>query len=778
MKNLFKNLMLVAVAAMAFTACTETNDEVNAVTKKVVLEFVADLADDDTRVAFGEKDGDKYPTVWEAYDNVTVTVGDKTASYTLTEEDVLESGKKAIIRPEFELVGDETLSGDIVATVNEYVSFDNHQGNKPTISLKAEAVYPATTLAFEHQYAYGKMELVGLPAEFNVTEVKLNLVGGGNTLNHTINGYSVEDNIFWFTTEAMEAVESFSVYASNGAETYYKEVTVKTAFAFEVGHVSAFRVKELVEKPADFNVQLTKITSMSNNVIRFEGDNAEDNITITFNPGLETLAAGHYDAVDQDWFNGGEWAWTDATALEVKNEFQGSSVDVNAAGGGEWYYNHNGVDVTVDGDVYTIVAHLLNYTSNGNQTVDFTYVGKLEVVGSGSEPEPEAPVFTSAYTYADAGTNDKKIFFEGGSLAQLMINVYGDCLNGNIWAEGEYTTEFVNNSLIFGGSSSKYDGENIKTIKVTVSHVAEGYHILFENVMGYDGLLLESATFTGTIDGMNTPAGTTPDPEPDPETPVASAKASLVTDTTFAGFNPYDVTFSFENGDEVIVRFNTSGKQYLHLGDWQTDNYEEPHYISDAEYNGKVATIKACNVAYESDAYVVTLSVYEYTNYATLNYTFTGAIKGLIAPEACDCFEEPEEDELPEFVIPGEGGTYTYDFRYTKLVDGLDASNGIRVKQDNGWIWDIKFNPGLSEITAGDYTAVQSFTTDDALEVDTYNGSVQYGDGYQFFYPDSYDEVSINVQKEGDYYCITLIGANGYSAVGKTYRLVYIGKIK
>ena len=131
----------------------------------------------------------------------------------------------------------------------------------------------------------------------------------------------------------------------------------------------------------------------------------------------------------------------------------------------------------------------------------------------------------------------------------------------------------------------------------------------------------------------------------EPETTVASAKASLVTDTTFGGFNPYDVAFSFENGDQVLVRFNTIGTQYLHLGNWQTDNWQDPHYISQVKYNGEQATITACNVAYENDAYVVTFSVFEYTNYATLNYTFTGAIEGLNAPEACDCLKEPETPE-------------------------------------------------------------------------------------------------------------------------------------
>jgi hypothetical protein len=141
--------------------------------------------------------------------------------------------------------------------------------------------------------------------------------------------------------------------------------------------------------------------------------------------------------------------------------------------------------------------------------------------------------------------------------------------------------------------------------------------------------------------------------------------------------------------------------------------------------------------------------------------------------------EDSEESDVPEFVIPGEGVAYDLDYRYTTLVDGLGANNAVRVAQDNGYIWDLKFNPGLTEIVAGDYTAVQAFTTADALELDTYNGGIQFGEPYSFFYADVYDNVTINVQKEGDYYCITLISQSGYDCpVSGQYRLVYIGKIK
>ena len=179
----------------------------------------------------------------------------------------------------------------------------------------------------------------------------------------------------------------------------------------------------------------------------------------------------------------------------------------------------------------------------------------------------------------------------------------------------------------------------------------------------------------------------------EPETQVASAKASLVTDTTFGGFNPYDVTFSFEDGNEVIVRFNTLGTQYLHLGNWQADSWQEPHYISQVKYNGEYAAITACNVAYENDAYVVTLSVFEYTNYATLNYTFTGAIEGLNAPEACDCLGSGDVEE------PGTGDEPADDGDWTGAIELTNISVYKQTDTVLGWSANYCFQYTLSDAT-------------------------------------------------------------------------------
>mgnify|MGYP003309585149 CR=1 FL=1 len=73
MKNLFKSLMLVAVAAMAFTSCQNDIEEVNAVNKSVTLTFNAGFGEE-TRVDFAEAGNKAYKASWEAGDTVTFAV--------------------------------------------------------------------------------------------------------------------------------------------------------------------------------------------------------------------------------------------------------------------------------------------------------------------------------------------------------------------------------------------------------------------------------------------------------------------------------------------------------------------------------------------------------------------------------------------------------------------------------------------------------------------------------------------------------------------------------
>ena len=263
--------------------------------------------------------------------------------------------------------------------------------------------------------------------------------------------------------------------------------------------------------------------------------------------------------------------------------------------------------------------------------------------------------------------------------------------------------------------------------------------------------------------------------EPEAEVVELTSAVAVHADASFIGGTGYDVTFS--NGDVTIVfQVQTKDKTFLREGDWNADfNWAQEGYVNSCQWTGVgLPWPYAMTVAVVDGAYDIVLECLDYeNNYAPYAAHFAGQIEGFTLPVA------EEEVVLPEFVIPGEGVTYDMDYKYTDLVAGLDDNNSLRVCQANGWTWDIKFNTGLTEIVAGDYKAgSSSFSSADALEVDTYNGGFQ-NDAYNYIYPDEYDKVTtFNVQKEGDFYCITMIGSGGYGNSVGTFRCVYIGKIK
>ena len=280
-----------------------------------------------------------------------------------------------------------------------------------------------------------------------------------------------------------------------------------------------------------------------------------------------------------------------------------------------------------------------------------------------------------------------------------------------------------------------------------------------------------------------------------PEEPVGGDVVALSAAARYDSNNSYAtiVDFTLPNNDIASVAFRTGdggwdpdlcfskGFNYINAGQWTTygDKGSSNVWYGNAYLNGEFATIDGViAVSYVDDAYGFKFKINDY------NVTYTGAVEGLVAPQVTgDGLPNEDEEEvvLPEFVIPGEGGTYTYDFRYTKFYagEGMNAANALDVITEDGLRWQIRFNPGLTEIVAGDYTPGQGFTTADALEVDTYNGGVEYEYG-KYLYPDEFDKVTtFNVQKEGDFYCITMIGSGGYDCpAGANYRCVYIGKLK
>lgn len=238
--------------------------------------------------------------------------------------------------------------------------------------------------------------------------------------------------------------------------------------------------------------------------------------------------------------------------------------------------------------------------------------------------------------------------------------------------------------------------------------------------------------------------------------------------------NWHDITFA--NGtDTVVIRIATSGSTECLFGLYAQRDYGQLRcingYPTTSTWNGVSLWPVTMDVVDNGDGTLsVAIEATEYGGNGDSHVgTFTGVIEGLT-------FVHPEE--APEFTIPGDGVTYDLDVRLDTLVAPFSKGE-VKFGSDLGYACFIKFNPDLASIEAGNYAAVnQSFSSATALEFDAYNCCIWLSNG-STFYPDNFDNpASINVQKNGDWYCITMIGQGGYQCPyeGK-WRVVYTGKL-
>ena len=261
MKNLFKNLMLVAVAAMAFTACTETNEEVNAVAKKTVITGVAVIDTDDTRSGFTGKEGDVYKSAWDGGENIKVFSDNGDEALTTIDAD----GKFTV---EFDQAPNFiTVCSPAEAWTSQYsCSIATEQTPRansvdPAVhvlqSQQTQVVDGSASISMNPQNGcYGKMTIDVADAE--IEQVKLDLKGlkyhsSEDSLSYTLNATNTQD-IFWFTIEAPMTIQEFTVTAyCAGDKTLTKTVTIPEDrnLKFEWGRVSTFSVSNLTEEVAN-----------------------------------------------------------------------------------------------------------------------------------------------------------------------------------------------------------------------------------------------------------------------------------------------------------------------------------------------------------------------------------------------------------------------------------------------------------------------------------------------------------------------------------------------
>lgn len=400
MKNLFKNLMLVAVAAMAFTACTETNDEVNAVVNKTRYEFTANIAEE-TRSGFAEKEegATAYKSEW---------FGDETLKIFLNTNDGWSAETTALINAEgqfsFEVENaPESFFMTVVSPAESWSS--QYSYTVPTeqtplansVDPKAHLLQSSSTfiqtgsesISMSPQNAcYGKMT-VDAPG-FTISKVEVSFNGGKV---YTLNAKNVENNVFWFAVDSMIDVSTFTVTAYN-AEGNAVAKTVDVAAAgkelkFQWGRVSTFSVSGLAEVVAP---SAPMFTSAGYN------GNPGDKVVKLYSDTLGELWMNFYGSnpllSSDNWINPGQYGKDNGMY------FGGNYGQYKPAGFSEFLTaapNWFTLDVSIVDGKYKFVINA-DYTNmyDGVVLENATFIGEIPGLGM---PDMRTPLATPEVTY-------------------------------------------------------------------------------------------------------------------------------------------------------------------------------------------------------------------------------------------------------------------------------------------------------------------------------------------------------------------------------------------
>ena len=293
MKNLFKNLMLVAVAAMGFTACEQVIDDVNATNETFTVNIVGEFADD-TRSGFDGKNdaGTGYKSAWDGEETVRFAIIPDTfeegAKATYVDVENESEGNRATFAPTFDS-NEGTIhafspkgvfdSTDASACKGGFTSnaitlkYNNAYVVVPAVQTPlANSVDPAAhilagkadfaenvNMTFNHVVAYGKMTIKNFAGDIDKVEVTASesLAGisckyfynegnldNANVKTITLHPTYVVDNVFWFGCAPADLSDgTLTVKVYSGEDTYTKELAISGEnFKFQQGHVASFGV--------------------------------------------------------------------------------------------------------------------------------------------------------------------------------------------------------------------------------------------------------------------------------------------------------------------------------------------------------------------------------------------------------------------------------------------------------------------------------------------------------------------------------------------------------
>lgn len=266
--KIFKTFMCLAAAAMAFTGCSTDEFEEVAASKNQTISFSSVV----TRTAFGEPDGNTYPTLWSGNEEIQIRLNEATGQKVAisTEDNVMatwtakiaddESGLYTFyaLSPASAYLSNKTNGWGVTIPVAQTPSATSCDEAAQILVAKSAPTteFPTSVeMHFKHLTAYGKLTLknlnlngatvqsISLTAEdfiagrfnydFESNEVTDN--SGSTTL--TINTDKTED--VWFAIRPCDlATSALKVIVTTDKGTFTKEVEVPEGCAFKAGVIA------------------------------------------------------------------------------------------------------------------------------------------------------------------------------------------------------------------------------------------------------------------------------------------------------------------------------------------------------------------------------------------------------------------------------------------------------------------------------------------------------------------------------------------------------------
>ncbi|MBO5732661.1 MAG: fibronectin type III domain-containing protein [Alistipes sp.] len=721
MKNLFKSLMLVAVAAMAFTSCQKENDEINAVKNQYVIEFSAGF-DAETRSHFGDKDGDAYPSFWDGSEAVLLEVADAESTWgpsgnaDIFMQKVDEDGAVGTFTASY----DRTFDGGVITAYVPKASWDNAYnydiqgyawtpaipGTQTPLAgsvepaahiLKASAAFEGALpehaqLVFEPATAFAKMTLkLGDVVAFEeIDNVRVEFANQAYTLLPT----NLSEPTFWFACEAA-AVESMRVIITDKNEdTYVKEFTTEAnPLAFKTGVVSTFSVGGFAAKSLDYVTSISANNNIWNGRYEFTIDTidgariwlnvytyAEGGLLPENEDGYEDTNANHsLGYLYADYANWGGYANIKETSIIVEHLDEGYLLDFYFIDdkGGEWEFVYEGV-----------------------------------VSGICNPPAPEAAEVAAV---AESVNGNGEQYFtlnftaDNYKFSQMWFDTE---VAGKIIAEGTFDIGGAVAYLNAEGAETGWEFEVEGT--VTVAHDAENkqYNLTF-NLEDANGSTF-TVTYAGKVEGVYSPGDATPLPNP------SNVNYEVV------NYTDVKVTWDAVEGAasyELYYEYWTDSKQVSELVTATETTYTFEGLVAGPYYTIYVKAIAADTKVNTDSEYASVYNVQVYNDPASMETKYT----------------------------------------FTKAVN--TGSNKIEFSNEAGEYCVIKFASSLTSIAPGMYTSSASgdFYVDNWSS--GFNGSTQ-------MYPFGF----VNVEGEaGAEQTVTIVGADAY--YGDQIKAVFTGVI-